>query len=115
MRAWQIPYLGRQRLPADLSSFQIEHFFTLRAEERRCCPVAIQVSTEARRRAADRLSEDVRPAAGRRSASPGTTTKAHRRTASRAVTRTSPRFEDCMAGAAEPSTSIGRGRSSSSA
>jgi integrase len=35
MHAWQIPYLGWQKLPADLSAFEIEHFFTLRAEERR--------------------------------------------------------------------------------
>jgi len=35
MRAWQIPYLGCQKLPADLSSFEFELFFALRAEDRR--------------------------------------------------------------------------------
>ena len=35
MHAWQIPYLGWQKLPADLSAVEIEYFFTLRAEERR--------------------------------------------------------------------------------
>jgi len=35
MHAWQIPYLGWQKLPADLSAFEIEHFFTLKVEERR--------------------------------------------------------------------------------
>ena len=35
MHAWQVPYLGWRKLPADMSGFEIEHFFTLRAEERR--------------------------------------------------------------------------------
>jgi len=35
MHASQIPYLGWQELPADLSAVEIEHFTTQRAEERR--------------------------------------------------------------------------------
>ena len=35
MLAWQIPYLGWRKLPVDLSEFEIEHFFTLKPEERR--------------------------------------------------------------------------------
>ena len=33
MHAWQVPYLGWRRLPADLSEFEIAHFFSLRPEE----------------------------------------------------------------------------------
>ena len=33
MLAWQVPYLGWLRLPADLSEFEIAHFFTLQPEE----------------------------------------------------------------------------------
>src|SRR5260370_40748073 len=34
MHAWHVPYLGWRRLPADVSEFEITHFFSLRAEER---------------------------------------------------------------------------------
>ena len=34
MLAWHVPYLGWTRLPADLSEFEITHFFSLRPEER---------------------------------------------------------------------------------
>ena len=34
MLAWHVPYLGWTRLPADVSEFEITHFFSLRAEER---------------------------------------------------------------------------------
>ncbi len=34
MLSWHIPYLGWTRLPADVSEFEITHFFSLRAEER---------------------------------------------------------------------------------
>src|SRR3984893_5672064 len=34
MLAWHVPYLGWTRLPADVSGFEITHFFSLRAEER---------------------------------------------------------------------------------
>src|ERR1019366_5956893 len=34
MLAWHVPYLGWTRLPADVSEFEISHFFSLRAEER---------------------------------------------------------------------------------
>ena len=33
MLAWHVPYLGWTRLPADLSEFEITHFFSLRPEE----------------------------------------------------------------------------------
>ena len=35
MHAWQIPYLGWRKLPADLSGFEVGHFFTLKHQERR--------------------------------------------------------------------------------
>jgi Domain of unknown function (DUF4158) len=34
MLAWHVPYLGWIRLPADLSEFEITHFFSLRPEDR---------------------------------------------------------------------------------
>jgi hypothetical protein len=34
MLAWHVPYLGWTRLPAEVSEFEITHFFSLRAEER---------------------------------------------------------------------------------
>src|SRR5271170_7185825 len=34
MLAWHVPYLGWTRLPADVSDFEITHFFSLRTEER---------------------------------------------------------------------------------
>ena len=34
MLAWHVPYLGWTRLPADVSEFEITHFFSLRPEER---------------------------------------------------------------------------------
>jgi hypothetical protein len=34
MLAWHVPYLGWTRLPADLTEFEITHFFFLRPEER---------------------------------------------------------------------------------
>ena len=34
MLAWHVPYLGWTRLPADLTEFEITHFFSLRPEER---------------------------------------------------------------------------------
>jgi hypothetical protein len=34
MLAWHVPHLGWTRLPADVSEFEITHFFSLRAEER---------------------------------------------------------------------------------
>jgi hypothetical protein len=34
MLSWHVPYLGWTRLPADVSEFEITHFFSLRAEER---------------------------------------------------------------------------------
>lgn len=34
MLAWHVPYLGWTRLPADVSEFEITHFFSLRVEER---------------------------------------------------------------------------------
>src|SRR6266481_922556 len=34
MLAWHVPYLGWTRLPAEVSEFEIAHFFSLRAEER---------------------------------------------------------------------------------
>jgi hypothetical protein len=34
MLAWHVPYLGWTRLPADLSEFEITHFFSLKFEER---------------------------------------------------------------------------------
>jgi hypothetical protein len=34
MLAWHVPYLGWTRLPAEVSEFQITHFFSLRVEER---------------------------------------------------------------------------------
>jgi hypothetical protein len=34
MLAWHVPYLGWTRLPAEVSDFEITHFFSLRAEER---------------------------------------------------------------------------------
>jgi Domain of unknown function (DUF4158) len=34
MLAWHVPYLGWTRLPANVSEFEITHFFSLRAEER---------------------------------------------------------------------------------
>jgi hypothetical protein len=30
MLAWHVPFLGWQRLPADLSEFEIAHFYTLK-------------------------------------------------------------------------------------
>jgi hypothetical protein len=33
MLAWHVPYLGWTRLPADVSEFEITHFFSLRVEE----------------------------------------------------------------------------------
>jgi hypothetical protein len=30
MLAWHVPFLGWRRLPADLSEFEIAHFFTLK-------------------------------------------------------------------------------------
>ena len=33
MHAWHVPYLGWTRLPADVSEFEITHFFSLRVEE----------------------------------------------------------------------------------
>ena len=35
MRAWQRPYLGLRRLPPELTDFEIQHFFTLDAGDRR--------------------------------------------------------------------------------
>ena len=35
MHAWQIPYLGWQKLPAELCAFEVEHSAALQAEERR--------------------------------------------------------------------------------
>ena len=35
MLAWHVPFLGWQRLPADLSEFEIAHFFTLTAPDLR--------------------------------------------------------------------------------
>ena len=29
MRSWQVPFLGWQRFPRELSDFEIAHFFTL--------------------------------------------------------------------------------------
>jgi Domain of unknown function (DUF4158) len=34
MLPWHVPYLGWTRLPAEVSDFEITHFFSLRAEER---------------------------------------------------------------------------------
>jgi hypothetical protein len=34
MLAWHVPYLGWTRLPAEVSEFEITHFFSLPAEER---------------------------------------------------------------------------------
>src|ERR1700692_3440993 len=34
MLAWHVPYLGWRQLPADVSEFEITHFFSLRVEER---------------------------------------------------------------------------------
>lgn len=34
MLSWHVPYLGWTRLPADVSEFEITHFFSLREEER---------------------------------------------------------------------------------
>src|SRR5450631_2429777 len=34
MLAWHVPYLGWTRLPAEVSEFEITHFFSLRVEER---------------------------------------------------------------------------------
>jgi TnpA family transposase len=34
MLAWHVPYLGWTRLPADVSEFEITHFFSLQPEER---------------------------------------------------------------------------------
>src|ERR1700726_1420387 len=34
MLAWHVPYLGWRQLPADVSEFEITHFFSLRPEER---------------------------------------------------------------------------------
>jgi hypothetical protein len=34
MLSWHVPYLRWTRLPADVSEFEITHFFSLRAEER---------------------------------------------------------------------------------
>ena len=34
MLAWHVPYLGWTRLPAEVSEFEITHFFSLRPEER---------------------------------------------------------------------------------
>jgi len=34
MHAWHVPYLGWTRLPADVSEFEIAHYFILRPEER---------------------------------------------------------------------------------
>jgi TnpA family transposase len=34
MLAWHVPYLGWTRLPAEVSEFEITHFFSLRMEER---------------------------------------------------------------------------------
>jgi hypothetical protein len=34
MLAWHVPYFGWTRLPADLTEFEIAHFFSLRPEER---------------------------------------------------------------------------------
>jgi len=31
MLAWHVPFLGWRRLPADLSEFEIAHFFTLKS------------------------------------------------------------------------------------
>jgi hypothetical protein len=35
MRAWQRSYLGLRRLPPELTDFEIQHFFTLDANDRR--------------------------------------------------------------------------------
>ena|SRR5271168_4996844 len=34
MLAWHVPYLGWTRLPAEVSEFEMTHFFSLRAQER---------------------------------------------------------------------------------
>jgi hypothetical protein len=33
MLSWHVPYLGWTRLPAEISEFEITHFFSLRPEE----------------------------------------------------------------------------------
>ena len=114
MHAWQIPYLGWHKLPADLSGFEIEHFFTLRPEERR--------AVRSRYKPILRLGAALQVGYLRMCGRPlGAVQRVRRHCRSTWASiwplrrLTSPRCEGCITGAAELSTSTKRGRSGSSA